>query len=302
MDNKDTKKEFIMKKKTGCFGVELYNFDIKDPLCTKLLPSLLDEYLVIIIKGSYLTYEEQNELSLLFGKSTLAHPVVPGNSQFTNILEVDSTKGGKNAKWHTDVTFLEKPHAVTILIGDEIPEAGGDTVWCDLRTSYNKMNDGIKFFLNTLEAAHKITPLAYWGEPFNYLSDNSDNIIKLYENSKKFIPIIHPVVRIHPRSNKPSFFVNPGYTSHILNLSRIESDNILNLIYEHTTQLEFTLRHQWEKNDIVIWDNMCTAHYAINDYENNIRKMRRVTVEGDIPFGFNNLKSRFTNDLLSIIR
>jgi taurine dioxygenase len=68
------------------------------------------------------------------------------------------------------------------------------------------------------------------------------------------------------------------------------------------TQPEFILRHKWDKNDIVIWDNMCTAHYAINDYDLETRKMRRVTVKGDIPFGYNSLKSETTTDLLKIIR
>jgi alpha-ketoglutarate-dependent taurine dioxygenase len=158
----------------------------------------------------------------------------------------------------------------------------------------------MKSFLNKLEAVHKITPLGYWGEPYDF-SLPIEETIKLYEDSKKIIPVIHPVVRIHPRTQKPSFFVNPGFTSHILNLSNIESEYILKLIYEHSTQPEYILRHKWEKNDVVIWDNICTSHYAINDYGSALRKMRRVTVKGDIPFGYNNIKSRKTEDLLEII-
>ena len=136
---------------------------------------------------------------------------------------------------------------------------------------------------------------------FDYLH-SIEETIKLYEDSKKITPVIHPVVRIHQRTQKPSFFVNPGFTSHVLNLTKIESDNILKLIYEHITQPEFILRHKWEKNDIVIWDNTCTAHYAINDYGDSPRKMRRVTIKGDIPFGYNNIKSKKTEDPLKIIR
>ena len=77
---------------------------------------------------------------------------------------------------------------------------------------------------------------------------------------------------------------------------------ILKLIYEHTTQPEYVLRHKWEKNDILIWDNRCTSHYAVNDYGTDPRKMRRVTVNGEIPFGYHNLISKKTEDLLKIIR
>ena len=291
----------ILKKKVGCFGIEIYNFDINNKEHTDILQKLLDEYLVIIIKGIILSYEEQIKLADFFGKTTLAHPVVNGNEYFPQILEIDGAKGGKNAKWHTDVSFLENPHSISIIIADEIPEVGGDTLWVDLRTSYEKISENMKFFLNKLEAVHKITPLGYWGEPYDF-SLPVEETIKLYEDSKKIIPVIHPVIRIHPRTQKPSFFVNPGFTSHILNLSNIESEYILKLIYEHSTQPEYILRHKWEKNDVVIWDNICTSHYAINDYGSALRKMRRVTVKGDIPFGYNNIKSRKTEDLLKIIR
>ncbi len=297
--NNDT--DIIIKRKVGYFGIELYNFNIHNEEHNNMLQQLLDEYLVIIIKNTHLSYQEQLDLANIFGEPTLAHPVVPGNEYFPQILEIDGAKGGKNAKWHTDVSFLENPHYVSILIGDEIPDVGGDTLWADLRTSYEKISSHLKEFLNNLEAVHKITPLAYWGEPFDYLY-SIEETIKLYEDSKKITSVIHPVVRIHQRTHKPSFFVNPGFTSHILNLTKIESDNILKLIYEHITQPEFILRHKWEKNDVVIWDNTCTAHYAINDYGSSRRKMRRVTIKGDIPFGYNNLQSKKTEDPLKIVR
>lgn len=266
-----------------------------------MLPNLLDKYLVIIIKNTYISFEEQIKLTTLFGEHTLAHPVVAGNENYSQILEIDGSNGGKNAKWHTDVSFLENPHSISILFGEEIPESGGDTLWCDLMTSYEKISFEMKELLIKLEAVHKITPLAYWGEPFDYLKLNED-IIRLYQLSTKIIPSIHPVIRIHPKTKRPSFFVNPGFTSHILHLSTIESDNILKLIYDHMTQPELVLRHKWDKNDIVIWDNICTAHYATNDYGSMPRKMRRVTVKGEIPFGYNNIISRKCDELLKIIR
>lgn len=295
-------KKVFYKKKVGYFGIELYNFDINNSENTNLLQDLLDNYLVIIIKDTKLSYEEQINLAKIFGPPTLAHPVVPGNDLFPEILEIDGAEGGKNAKWHTDVTFIENPHSVSILTADVIPESGGDTLWCDLRTSYESLSLGLKNYINKLEAVHKITPLAYWGDPFHYLHSSNEKILNVYELSKKVSPAIHPVVRIHPRTQKPSIFVNPGYTSHILNVSKIESDYILKLIYDHMTQPEYILRHKWEINDIVIWDNKCTSHYAVNDYGKSERKLRRVTVQGENPIGFYGLKSRTTNNPLEMER
>jgi taurine dioxygenase len=140
--------DLIIKKKVGYFGIEIYNFDINSEEHKGILQELLDDYLVIIIKNTFLSYKEQVKLATIFGEPTLAHPVVVGNEYFPQILEIDGAKGGKNAKWHTDVSFLENPHSVSILTGDEIPDVGGDTLWCDLRTSYEKITNNLKEFLN----------------------------------------------------------------------------------------------------------------------------------------------------------
>lgn len=295
--------DLIYKKKINCFGIEIHNFDIKNEYHTSILQELLDEYLVVVLRDCPLTPHEQTELASIFGEVTAAHPVIQGNEDQPELFEFDGSKGGKNAKWHTDVSFLENPHSVSVLVPVKLPEeAGGDTLFADLRTSYQKINDNMKDFLESLEAVHKVTPLAYWGEPFDYLSSTNKEISFLYKESKKINPVIHPVVRVHPRTQKPAFFVNPGFTSHILNISNIENNNILTMIYEHTTQPEFILRHKWENNDVVIWDNICTAHYAVNDYGLFPRKMRRVTVKGDIPVGYNHLRSRKITDILQTVR
>jgi len=293
--------ELEIKKIVQNFGIEILNLDIYNSKHLSQLPNLLDKYKIIIIKNKYINIEEQIELANYFGEVTIAHPVIPGNNLYPEIYEIDGEKGGKNAKWHTDVTFLENPHSISILIADEIPSTGGDTLWCDLESAYNKLNNNFKLFLNTLEAVHKIAPLAYWGFPFDYLKINN-KLNKLYDDSKKIVPVSHPVIRIHEKTKNPCIFVNPGYTSHILNVSEIESDNILKLLYEHMTKPEFTIRHKWDKNDIVIWDNKCTAHYAVNDYKSEKRKMRRVTIKGKKVYGFNNLKSKKIENIFDIER
>ena len=95
--------------------------------------------------------------------------------------------------------------------------------------------------------------------------------------------MIHPVVRVHPTTGRPNLFVNPGFTSHIVGMSRIESDGLLAMLYEHMTQPEFVLRHRWRDGDVVIWDNRATMHYAVDDYGTTERRVRRVTIRGDSP-------------------
>ena len=61
-----------------------------------------------------------------------------------------------------------------------------------------------------------------------------------------------------------------------------ESKALLTHLYAHCTQPGFTCRYAWAEGTIAIWDNRCTQHYAVNDYEGE-RKISRVTILGDLP-------------------
>jgi taurine dioxygenase len=109
-------------------------------------------------------------------------------------------------------------------------------------------------------------------------------------------------VRVHPSTKRPALFVNPGFTTHIVGLSRIESDHLLALLHAHTTQPELTLRHRWRPGDVVLWYNRATMHYAIDDYGSAERRMRRVTIRGEAPVGPTGLVSHVVTDPLLAVR
>jgi taurine dioxygenase len=109
-------------------------------------------------------------------------------------------------------------------------------------------------------------------------------------------------VRVHPSTGLPGLFVNPGFTSHIVGMTRIESDAVLAMLYEHATQPELTLRHRWRAGDVVMWDNRATMHYAADDYGSAPRRMRRVTLRGPHPVGLDGVASTVPDDPLVTIR
>ena len=49
------------------------------------------------------------------------------------------------------------------------------------------------------------------------------------------------------------------------------------------TRLENTVRWRWSAGDVVIWDNRATPHKAIDDYGDQPRTVRRVTIDGPVP-------------------
>ncbi|MET1029937.1 TauD/TfdA dioxygenase family protein, partial [Domibacillus tundrae] len=62
-----------------------------------------------------------------------------------------------------------------------------------------------------------------------------------------------------------------------------DSSHLFSVLQGYVTQLENTVRWKWRAGDVAIWDNRATQHYAINDYGNAQRIVRRITIDGKVP-------------------
>ena len=293
--------QWMVAPLTGTFGAELTGGRLADGVDGEWLHHLLTTHLVLVLRGQDPTHAEQVELARALGEPTPAHPVVPGHPDHPEILVVDGALGGRNARWHTDVTFMPTPPAASVLVSDAVPAYGGDTMWADTRTAFECLAPALQSAVEQLEAVHRISPLAYWGEPFDTALGRED-VQQLFDDARGVPPVIHPVVRVHPVTGRKNLFVNPGFTTHIVGISRIESDGLLRLLYEHMTQPELVMRHHWAVGDIVIWDNRATMHYAVDDYGVVERRMRRVTIRGGKAVGPTGAESRIADDPLIAVR
>jgi taurine dioxygenase len=94
-------------------------------------------------------------------------------------------------------------------------------------------------------------------------------------------------VRVHPITGERVLFVNPGFTARIVGLRPQESRRILDLLFEHITRPEYTVRFRWEPGSVAFWDNRATAHLGPQDIDHlDIdRTLHRVTLIGEVPVG-----------------
>jgi alpha-ketoglutarate-dependent taurine dioxygenase len=286
---------------SGSLGASVNGADLERVEDGTGLRRLLHEHLVLVFPGQSLSKSGQVRLAGMLGTPTPAHPVVPGDPTHPEILVLDGARGGRNARWHSDITFVLQPAAASVLVADALPAWGGDTLWADARSAYERLAEPLRRALDELRAVHRITPLAYWGEPVDSALARAD-AQALLDQAATVPPVVHPVVRVHPVTGHRSLFVNPGFTSHVVGISRIESDHLLALCYEHLTQPELTYRHRWQLGDVVIWDNQATLHYATDDYGGGDRRMRRVTVAGSTPVGPNGKPSELVTDPFVAVR
>jgi len=98
------------------------------------------------------------------------------------------------------------------------------------------------------------------------------------------ITATHPAVHTHPETGRRALFVNRTFTSHFVELRRSESDALLAYLCAWSEQPRFQCRYRWSAGTVGMWDNRCTQHYAVDDYEDR-RVIQRVTVLGDAPVG-----------------
>jgi taurine dioxygenase len=247
---------------TGACGAEVHGVDLTalDADGWAAMYATWLEHLVLFFPGQSLDPDAHVALGRRFGEPEI-HPYIPKHDDEHPEIVVLDTVGGGAEFWHTDVTFSPTPPMASILQMVVNPPRGGDTLFTNQYLAYETLSAPIRDLLDGLTAVHHAAP---FGHPEQQAT--------------------HPVVRTHPDTGRRSLFVNRTFTSHIVELRRSESDALLEYLCTWSEQPAFQCRYRWDEGTIGIWDNRCTQHYAVPDYDER-RVIERVTVIGDTPEG-----------------
>lgn len=264
-------------------GARVTGIDLTRPLTDGAFAALeraLVTHHVLFFENQPLTPHQQRDFAARFGDLHI-HPVYPNVPERPEIMVLDtgSHNPTDNDVWHTDVTFIETPPAIVALSGKIIPPQGGDTVWASNVAAYEALSAPIRRLLEPLQAVHDFT------KAFPEWRHTGPAIHERWREARdKHPPVAHPVIRTHPVSGAKALFVSENFTTRILGLTEKESASILGFLFDHIARPEFTVRWQWKPDDLAIWDNRSTQHYAVNDYLPHRRVMHRATVLGDRPY------------------
>jgi len=222
---------------------------------------------MLVFRDQFLSVDEHVAFAARWGEFEV-NAMSPYLDNYPMVLGL-SNRGKDKAvteNWHYDSTFKAEPPAITMLSAREIP-VGGDTMWCNQYLAYEALSPGMKTMLAGVRAEFTGARLA-----------------KLYGLDK--VPSsLHPVVRTHPETGRKALYIGkPGDTvPRFEDMSRADSEPLLRYLYEQSTSPDRIYRHQWRNGDVVMWDNRCTMHYAVHDYEDQTRELHRVTIAGDKP-------------------
>ncbi|WP_075182586.1 taurine dioxygenase [Pantoea sp. 1.19] len=264
-------------------GAQVSQLDLRRPLSDAQFEQLYHALLrhqVLFLRQQPLTPLQQRALARRFGDLHI-HPVYPHAEGVEEIIVLDTHNDNPpdNDNWHTDVTFIKTPPAGAILAAKQLPPSGGDTLWASGIAAWQALSAPFQQLLSGLQAEHSFAH-AFPEQTFLATPEEHARWQQAVKNNP---PLRHPVVRTHPVTGKRALFVNEGFTTRIVDLSEKESRAILNFLFAHMTKPEFQVRWRWQQDDVAIWDNRVTQHYANADYLPARRIMHRATILGDKP-------------------
>ncbi|MDE1172631.1 MAG: TauD/TfdA family dioxygenase [Parvibaculaceae bacterium] len=274
----------------GRIGAEVRGIELSADLGAAALGALrstLNRYKVLFFRGqTHLDDAGQEAFAAALGKP-LAHPTVPVKSGSSWLLELDSQYGGRANSWHTDITFIDTYPWASILRAVVLPASGGDTVWANTATAYDDLAPELKELAERLWAVHS--------NDYDYASarkDVTEEAVKRHKDvfASTVYETEHPLVHVHPETGERNLLLG-HFLKKIVGLSTADSARLFGFFQDHVTRLENTVRWRWMVGDVAIWDNRATQHYAINDYGDQHRVMRRVTLRGEVPVSVDGRRS-----------
>jgi taurine dioxygenase len=233
------------------------------------------EWKVIFFRDQDVTEAEHVAFGRLFGELEI-HPFTPNHADFPEIVVIhhdERSKSGQN-RWHSDVTWREEPSLGSILRGRIIPPVGGDTLFSDMISAYEGLDEDVRARIDGAHAIHSFED--NFGRRMS--QEQREAFLEKYPRAR------HPVVRTHPETGRKGLYVNAAFTTHIEGMEADESAELLRFLYRQAATPEYQCRFRWRENSVAFWDNRAVQHYAAFDYHPAVRRVERVTIAGDRPY------------------
>ncbi len=280
-------------KMTDVFGAEIGGVDILAGVSETAMRDIVDlfnQYSILIFHDQKINDEQQIRFSRLFSEvgnfGGLEKTVVQNAGGGTEIADLSNVEPGTksiipptdkrmvfnsgNEMWHTDSSFKPVPATASMLSGREVPPTGGETEFATERAAYADLSAAMRERIDPLVAIHD----------FAYTRSLIDPNLITEEQKRETPPVPQAVVRTNPANGRKNFSAG-AHASHIRGMPLEEGRALLKELTVIAIQPQYTLRHIWRANDLVIWDNRCCLHRGRPwDKSRSRRIMYRTTVAG----------------------
>ena len=279
-----------LRKLSHALGAEVCNVDVAEPMSEQAFGEIYRaflEYGVLLFRNQEVTREQHIEFSRRFGELD-RHDSLPRDRRkdhpellmVTNEPKPDGSPSDTKytgRQWHSDMSFTLAPALGSLLRSHAVPEVGGDTLFANMYMAYDALSDGMKKLIADLNGIHL--------SGTRKLANDNTGVERREEQLRLNPPIAQPVVRVHPETGRKALYIGEK-VRRFDGMTERESRPLIDYLVQHATKAEFLYRHQWRANDILAWDNRCTMHQALGDFdETQLRHLERTTVLGT-PSGY----------------
>ena len=241
------------------------------------LRTLFAENGLLFFRDQVLPPEEHLRFARRFG-DIVVNKFFKTTAEYPEIAEVRKEKNQQTnigGGWHTDHSYDDEPALGSILVARTLPTSGGNTRFADLAAAYDALPEDLKKRIEGLYAVHSNKHL--YGENGLYrITDLAEQL----GGMDRVGDATHPVVIRHPQSGRKVLYVNPGHTIQFQGWDFADSRELLDELYAHVSQPQFTCSFNWQPGSVTFWDNRRTWHMADNDYQGQQRLMHRITLAG----------------------
>ncbi|MCA3070279.1 MAG: TauD/TfdA family dioxygenase [Rhodocyclaceae bacterium] len=277
-------------------GAEVLGVDLAQPMDDATFVAIeraYDDRGMLLFRNQRLTPAAHVAFSRRFGAVE-----VPTNRQYaldgmpevyvvSNIVEGGRNIGNADAGrvWHTDSSYMQVPSRGSLLHAIEVPRDAdgqplGDTLFASMTAAYDALPDCMKRRCEGLEAVHDYT-VQYERRLAKVRAAGGQRADLDGGTRAKVVPVVHPVIRRHPRTGRPCIYVNLAMVTAVVGMDEAAGLALRDELVAFATQPRFVYRHRWNEGDLVMWDNTSTQHLAIADYALPQRRlMYRTTVAG----------------------
>jgi taurine dioxygenase len=279
-----------LRKLSYALGAEVCDIDVSRAMSEAAFGEIYKAFLdhgILLFRNQDITREQHIEFSRRFGELDKhdalpldRHPEYPELLLVTNEPNADGTPSNSRytgRQWHSDMSFTAVPSLGSLLKSWTVPEVGGDTLFANMTMAYDALSDGMKKLIADLHGIHLSGTRKINHEPTG--AARRELSVKLNP------PMAQPVVRVHPETGRKALYLGEK-VKRFDGMTEEESQPLIQYLNAHSIKPEFVYRQQWRKNDIVVWDNRCTMHQALGDFDETQRRhMERTTVLGT-PSGY----------------
>ena len=262
-------------------GVQVTDFSLADLTEENIsfLRSKWVDYGLIVFPELPLSHDEFKDFALSFGDFG-DDPFISSLPDYPNIAEIKRSANEKatpfGGTWHSDWSFMKKPPSATLLHSKIIPPVGGNTLFANTERSFAALPEEMKNKLRNLKVIHS-AKIPYADDGF-YALEKEERSMKILPSKEAKATFSHPMVKIHPETNKECLFINPVYTINVEGFSEDESQQLLWELYEHMIKDQFVYEHVWNDDMLIMWDNRTVMHQATGGYDGYDRLLHRITL------------------------